>query len=229
MAALVPPLAAPGGGGDSAAVVLPPGSPSPAGFLAGAASVSARTSRTPSTARADAISSAKASHNDCDTPPAAATGPHTASPSGRKANEPNQSYALTREREAAGTWRCRVDSHTVLPYIIAAPEPNAAAASSGADAAAARKASGSAKTGTASVAATSGRRGCARMARMPPASPPTPIADNTAPHVAAPPRSRSATPGPITDHAPHSMFPTAAPATNAHTQVIARKVLQPSR
>ncbi len=58
------------------------------------------------------------------------------------------------------------------------------------------------------------------MATRPPISAPTPIAASTVPHAAAPPSERSATTGPSTLHAPHTMFPKAAPATNVQTQVI---------
>src|SRR5215210_7625513 len=162
-------------------------------------------------------------------PTHAAIEPHSASPSGSSAIEPNQSYALTRDSAPGGTWRWSAVSQTVLETISPAPETNAAAASSGTGAATARHASGSEKNDTHSVATTRGRLGSTCSASTPPTSEPAPAAASTAAHAAAPPSSRCATTGPSTFQDPTSTFPSVAPATNVQTHVIERKTSQPCR
>jgi hypothetical protein len=97
---------------------------------------------TESSATVVANTSKAATQSDAETPTSAAIGPQMANPSGWKAIEPNQSYALTRDSHASGTWRISVDSQTELPSIIAIPPSSAPKASTASGAPAARHSSG---------------------------------------------------------------------------------------
>jgi hypothetical protein len=105
-------------------------------------------------------------------------------------------YELTLDSAAGSMWRWNVDSPTVTASTSPISDTTAPSATTATGSPSASSASGRKKISIAAVAKTSGRRGFARSAITPPASPPTPDAATIVAHAVTPPRSRSATSGP---------------------------------
>src|SRR5665213_295088 len=157
-------------------------------------------------------------------------GPMSAIPIGKKTSDPNQSYALTRERIAEGISRCIVVTQSVENIETPAPETNVPSAMNEAGAWYASPNSGHTQAIGLIVAIRRGLCACHLSMRIPPSTAPAPSAAKMSPQAVAPPRYSFTMTGPNTNvGAKMRMLTIENSTTMTQSHVRAQNSVQPWR